>query len=690
MKKQGPLLPRTIVYIVTILILLSPAFLSTPVSSVQASSAEPSSQAQTTGIGSALVSLSVDQASFVAEEPVIVHVRITNPNLEAIRVLKWLTPTHTMQDSLLAVTREGQPVHYLGAIYKRSAPTDEDYLTLQPGEALSGEINLSALYDLSSSGNYAVTYDVGSPDLYGPETDGLSGAQRRLTSNTIRLFIEGRELPAKKDATPEVVTGSTSFTGCSASRQSQLLTARENASLYAADSQAYLHAGNPGARYITWFGAYTSSRFNLARSHFDNIRGAMDTASVHFDCTCTNPGVYAYVYPNEPYNIYLCGAFWSAPMTGSDSKAGTLIHEMSHFTVVADTDDYVYGQTNARNLAISNPDLAVRNADNHEYFAENTPPIAETDSYETDNSAGQANWILPGTPQVHSIVPANDVDWVKFQLSTPSAVTLETSGPTASDTRMWLYNSSLTEIAANDDKDEAAGNFYSRISTCDSASPLLPAGTYYVKVDEFGNNAQIPSYQLSLNLGCPSLFSDIPMDYWAKDYIDRLYSAGITGGCSVNPLAYCPETTVTRDQMAVFLLRGIHGPSYNPPGVGGSTGFADVPTSYWAAAWIKQLAAEGITGGCGGANYCPGAPVTRDQMAVFLLKAKYGKNYTPPAVGGTTGFTDVPTSHWAAAWIKQLAAEGITGGCGTGIYCPGQPVNRAEMAVFLVRTFDLP
>jgi hypothetical protein len=142
--------------------------------------------------------------------------------------------------------------------------------------------------------------------------------------------------------------------------------------------------------------------------------------------------------------------------------------------------------------------------------------------------------------------------------------------------------------------------------------------------------------------------------------------------------------------MAVFLLRGIHSSAYSPPAVGGSTGFGDVAANYWAAAWIKQLAAEGITGGCGSGNYCPTGAVTRDQMAVFLLKSRHGASYTPPAVGGSTGFSDVPTTHWAAAWIKQLAAEGITSGCSGGMYCPGSPVTRAQMAVFLVRTFNLP
>jgi hypothetical protein len=155
-------------------------------------------------------------------------------------------------------------------------------------------------------------------------------------------------------------------------------------------------------------------------------------------------------------------------------------------------------------------------------------------------------------------------------------------------------------------------------------------------------------------------------------------------------LRYCPETVVTRAQMAVFLERGIHGSLYNPPPVGDNTGFLDVDTTYWSAAWIKQLAADVITGGCGNGRYCPEDPVTRAQMAIFLLRSKHGASYNPPPVGSSTGFGDVPVDHWAAAWIKQLVAEGITSGCGSGSYCPDAPVTRAQMAVFLVSTFNLP
>ena len=183
-------------------------------------------------------------------------------------------------------------------------------------------------------------------------------------------------------------------------------------------------------------------------------------------------------------------------------------------------------------------------------------------------------------------------------------------------------------------------------------------------------------------------FHDVPTSHWAWSYIEHLSNAGVTGGCSTNPQMYCPETHVTRAQMAVFLLRGEHGSAYFPPSVGSDTGFIDVPADYWAAAWIKQLALEGITGGCGAGLYCPEIFVTRDQMAVFLLRAEHGASYTPPPATGV--FSDVPANYWAVAWIEQLAAEGITGGCGAGAYCPSTPVARDQMAVFLVKTFNLP
>jgi hypothetical protein len=190
---------------------------------------------------------------------------------------------------------------------------------------------------------------------------------------------------------------------------------------------------------------------------------------------------------------------------------------------------------------------------------------------------------------------------------------------------------------------------------------------------------------VSVSCVVDQLFDDVPMGHWAYDFIQTLAMSGITGGCSGNN--YCPDGLVSRAQMAIFLERGIQGSDFVPSPATG-TMFADVPDTYWAAAWIEQLASDGITGGCGGGNYCPDNIVTRDQMAVFLLRSKYGSSYIPPTASGAM-FDDVPIDHWAADWIEQLAVEGVTGGCDASNYCPDAEVSRDQMAVFLVKTFDL-
>ncbi|HSK65697.1 MAG TPA: hypothetical protein VK888_02120, partial [Anaerolineales bacterium] len=113
---------------------------------------------------------------------------------------------------------------------------------------------------------------------------------------------------------------------------------------------------------------------------------------------------------------------------------------------------------------------------------------------------------------------------------------------------------------------------------------------------------------------------DVSIDYWAAGWIEQLAAEGITTGCSVTPKQYCPTTAVTRDQMAIFLLKAKYGSDYVPPAATGV--FQDVPPDYWSAAWIEKLAADGITSGCSTSPlmFCPTTPVSRDQMAVFLIR----------------------------------------------------------------------
>jgi hypothetical protein len=111
------------------------------------------------------------------------------------------------------------------------------------------------------------------------------------------------------------------------------------------------------------------------------------------------------------------------------------------------------------------------------------------------------------------------------------------------------------------------------------------------------------------------------------------------------------------------------------------SGFVDVAGSPFGPS-IEALAAAGITAGCGGGRFCPDDPVTRGQMAAFLVRA-----LDVPA-GSGSGFVDVGGSPFGPS-IEALAAAGITAGCGGGRFCPDDPVTRGQMAAFLVRALDL-
>jgi hypothetical protein len=140
--------------------------------------------------------------------------------------------------------------------------------------------------------------------------------------------------------------------------------------------------------------------------------------------------------------------------------------------------------------------------------------------------------------------------------------------------------------------------------------------------------------------------------------------------------------------MAVFLLKSKFGSLYVPPTATGGV-FDDVAPGDFAADWIEELESLGITAGCTPTSYCPNASVTREQMAAFLLKTLYGSAHVPPAASSV--FSDVGGSDPFEPWIMELYNLGVTGGCATGPlrYCPGNPNSRGEMAVFLVKTFNL-
>jgi len=344
-----------------------------------------------------VVSVAPEKASLGKSDDVFVKVTFTNTSGSPQYVLKSHTPFEGVSAPVFEVTRDGQPVRYMGKIVKRAAPTAADYYLLKPGASYTVKVELSSLYDMATTGDYAVTYHAASPQLF---ADGGLGAHvtaasaggtqdggkkaGELQSDTASMWIDGtrprgsreetKSLAEMQAASGMVTAASLSTTSCSSSQQSTIASALSAAQTYANNADAYMAKTTMGSRYTKWFGAVNSTRVATIKSHFANIKSTLASKPINVNCGCTDTS-YAYVYPSQPYTIYVCKAFWSAPLTGTDSKAGTLIHETSHFTVVAGTDDWAYGQSAAASLATSNPSKAVDNADSHEYFSENNPAL---------------------------------------------------------------------------------------------------------------------------------------------------------------------------------------------------------------------------------------------------------------------------------------------------------------------------
>ena len=214
-----------------------------------------------------------------------------------------------------------------------------------------------------------------------------------------------------------------------------------------------------------------------------------------------------------------------------------------------------------------------------------------------------------------------------------------------------------------------------------TVSGARPVPHWDVKFDEMLSTGTIMTRTLHVG----ESFPDVPTTNNFYAFIETLFHNEITGGCGGGN--YCPTNPVTRAQMAVFLLKTEHAPGYQPPPCAGIFGDVACPSAF--ADWIEQLYAEGVTGGCQASplNYCPNNPVTRAQMAVFLLKVEHGTTYVPPACAGIFGDVACPSTF--ANWVEQLYAEGVTGGCQASplLYCPGNPVTRGQMAVFITKTF---
>ena len=261
-----------------------------------------------------------------------------------------------------------------------------------------------------------------------------------------------------------------------------------------------------------------------------------------------------------------------------------------------------------------------------------------------------------------------------------------TSGPAAGGTSVTITGTNFAAGAAVKIGGQNATNVVVTATSITCKTPALQAGALH---DVVVTN--------------PSTASGTLVKAWFADFLDvpqgpfhlaveKVLRAGITSGCGVGT-TYCPDVLVTRDQMAVFILRGEHGGGYKPPDPTGTV-FSDVTTTTMFARWIERMSVEKISTGCGGGSpppYCPTNNVRRSEMAKFLLLGKHGSSFNPPTATGTV-FADVGAGTPLAKWMEQLKTEGITSGCTQTVpplFCPNGTVTRGNMAKFIRAAFGL-
>jgi len=315
-----------------------------------------------------------------------VQFSITNVHSDPLVLLKWNTPLDRLSPFpsdmfYIRPLQGGKSPVYVGTVQKRF-PVPFDFVTIRPNETLKVTLDLLAGYWFPSIGEYEVMFSAsvfvhaGLVDIM--ELDAFESLA--LASTPISVAITNLAPMPKLFSSTAPLKG-IAFENCSKELEQLSETANNSALAIVDNVIKYLDERSCDdadlSRYITWFGVCDVQRYRTVAGNFAAIKTRMTTGYRMF----CNPsgcggGVYAYVYPNDPtFTVYVCGGYVNARNCDIDSKAGTIIHEISHFNSVAGTNDHAYGVTNCQNLARNQPQRAVNNADNHEYMAEVACPL---------------------------------------------------------------------------------------------------------------------------------------------------------------------------------------------------------------------------------------------------------------------------------------------------------------------------
>ena len=337
------------------------------------------------------------------DSPGEVRFRLVNTSARTLLVLPAGTPLEAeLSADVFRVTRSAKDwpplerVAYHGRRVKRVPPVPADFVPLAPGRSLSAVVALERYYGVPAADDYRVAFD-GEIDIIDPAgTRIFSRAAAAHPVRSVRVRTAGPDLRLAPGS-GETRARPAAFARCDAPRRAALTETTAAAERLVADTLVELDAHDGTAlasapRYTRWFGPWAPGRAARVRDVITALLDSLSGATLNYDCGCDDPTLYAYVYPARLHDVFVCPAFFRAPLLGTDSRAGTLVHELSHFTSVAGTSDHDYGQAAVTGLALRDPRRAIANADSYEYFVENTPPLPMTG----------------GAPLLADAPPAND------------------------------------------------------------------------------------------------------------------------------------------------------------------------------------------------------------------------------------------------------------------------------------------
>ncbi|CAE7110551.1 unnamed protein product [Rhizoctonia solani] len=328
-----------------------------------------------------LVSLVVPKSASNIDD-LNVTTTVKNTGTKKLKLLKDpRTPLSTAQTKTFIISKDDDGPEFTGMIVKYSpqhalnSNVPEHFTVLMPGETFQQTHSLAGAYNFTRAGPGEFKIDAYSYFHHVDESGKLVPIQ--ATTQPAKFVLSGGLVSVRKthrNSLHPVKRQGVMTVGCSDVQASTIVSAASEAEKYATTAAEYMKSLTTGsARYTSWFGAWDSQRAATVASHYANIVGKASIAS--YDCAPANcePNDYAYVFADQPYYVNLCGAFWQSTLTGTDSQGGTIVHELSHFTVNGGTTDTQYGQEGCLALAKADPASAIMNADSHQYFSENNP-----------------------------------------------------------------------------------------------------------------------------------------------------------------------------------------------------------------------------------------------------------------------------------------------------------------------------